>query len=184
MTCTPHCEVQKHEFSDLTCGFLQANSVLRTKITSLYGFQTSPVVLTRKTATLGPELQVSIGPRPHLWICACKTGLITRSSLLYGAQNSSVDLCKQNSVPTTKIASLYGSLTSPVHLCMQNSVLSTKLTSLYWSQPMHTQLKGGAMKKQKRRGTLKECLLRNHMHKNMNKQLMGGQLASKNAGRR
>ena len=31
------------------------------------------MVLARKTATLGPELQVSIGPSPHLWICACKT---------------------------------------------------------------------------------------------------------------
>ena len=26
-----------------------------------------------KTATLKPELIVSIGPRPHQWFCACKT---------------------------------------------------------------------------------------------------------------
>ena len=25
------------------------------------------------TATLGPELQFSMGPRPHLSFCACKT---------------------------------------------------------------------------------------------------------------
>ena len=28
---------------------------------------------TCKTATFGPELQVSMGPRPHLSFCACKT---------------------------------------------------------------------------------------------------------------
>ena len=46
---------------------------------------------------------------------------------------SSVDLCMQNSVLTTRIASLYVSQTSPVDLCKQNSFLSTKITSLYGS---------------------------------------------------
>ena len=27
-----------------------------------------------KTATLVPELQVSMGPSTHRWSCACKTG--------------------------------------------------------------------------------------------------------------
>ena len=48
------------------------NSMLITRIKSLYWFQPSPVVFACKTATFGPELQVSIGPRPHLWFCACK----------------------------------------------------------------------------------------------------------------
>ena len=47
--------------------------------------------------------------------------------------DSSVDLCMQNSVLTTRIASLYVSQTSPVDLCKQNSFLSTKITSLYGS---------------------------------------------------
>ena len=43
------------------------------RITSLYGTQPSSVVFACKTATLGPELQVSIGPRPHLWFFTFKT---------------------------------------------------------------------------------------------------------------
>ena len=31
------------------------------------------MVFACKTATLGPELQVSMGPRPHLWFFAFKT---------------------------------------------------------------------------------------------------------------
>ena len=46
------------------------NNVISIAITSLYGSQPSFVVFAFKTATLGPELQVSMGPRPHLWFCA------------------------------------------------------------------------------------------------------------------
>ena len=53
------------------------NSVLTTRIYSLYGSQTSPVDLCMKTACLPQDLQVSMGPRPPLWICDCKTvGLV------------------------------------------------------------------------------------------------------------
>ena len=75
---------------DLICGFCIQNSDIWIRITSLYGSQTSPVILCMqnsvisiritslygsqpslvvfacKTATLGPELQVSIGARPQL----------------------------------------------------------------------------------------------------------------------
>ena len=49
------------------------NSVISTRITSLNGFQPSSVVFGCKTAPLEPELQVSMGPRPHLWFFAFKT---------------------------------------------------------------------------------------------------------------
>ena len=49
------------------------NDVLSIRITSLYGSTPSSVAFECKTATFGPELQVSMGPRPHLWFCACKT---------------------------------------------------------------------------------------------------------------
>ena len=49
------------------------NSVLRFRITSLNLSQLSSVVLACKTATLGSELQVCMGPSPHLWFCAFKT---------------------------------------------------------------------------------------------------------------
>ena len=49
------------------------NNVISIRITSLYGSQPSSVVFACKTATLGPELQVSIGPRPQLFFFAFKT---------------------------------------------------------------------------------------------------------------
>ena len=49
------------------------NNVISIKITSLYGSQPSFVVFACKTASLGPELQVSMGPRPHLSFFAFKT---------------------------------------------------------------------------------------------------------------
>ena len=49
------------------------NSDFRNRNASFCVSLNSPVVLARKTSTLGPELQVSIGPSPHLWICASKT---------------------------------------------------------------------------------------------------------------
>ena len=53
--------------------FCIQNNEFSTRIASVYGPQLSPVVFACKTATLGPELQVSVGPRPHLWIFAFKT---------------------------------------------------------------------------------------------------------------
>ena len=48
------------------------NNVISIGITSLYVFQPSFVVYASKTATLGPELQISMDPRPHLWFFAFK----------------------------------------------------------------------------------------------------------------
>ena len=52
------------------------NRVIRTRNTSLYGSQPSSAVFACKTATLGPELQVYMGPRPHLWFFAFKTATL------------------------------------------------------------------------------------------------------------
>ena len=52
------------------------NNVISARTSSLYGSQPSSVVYACKTATLGPELQVSIGPRPHLLLYAFKTGTL------------------------------------------------------------------------------------------------------------
>ena len=49
------------------------NNVISIRITSLYGSQPSSVVFASKTETLGPELQYSKGPRPHLWFSVFKT---------------------------------------------------------------------------------------------------------------
>ena len=97
------------------------NSVIMTRINSLYGSQTSPVVVCMQnsafstgiaslngslpssevfpgnTATFGSELQVSMGPRLHLSFCGCKTTWLAPELLsLYGSQTTPVALCLQN----------------------------------------------------------------------------------------
>ena len=73
--------------------FLNANSDFWTRMTSLYGSQTSPMVF-----------------------CIQNSDFSTRIASLYGSQPSSVVLCIHNSDIMTRINSLYGSRTSPVVL--------------------------------------------------------------------
>ena len=58
------------------------NSVISTRNTSLYGFQPSSVVFACETVSIGPELQVSMGPRPHLLFCACTTARLAAELLV------------------------------------------------------------------------------------------------------
>ena len=84
-----------------------------TRITSLYCSHTSSMFFFAfKTASLASELQVSMGPSPHLLF-----------------------FCIHNSVIMTRINSLYGSQTSPVIVCLQNNEINIRITSLYGSQP-------------------------------------------------
>ena len=91
--------------------FCAKNSDFIIRITSLYGSQPSFVAFACKTATLGPEIQVSMGPRPHQCFLHTKERFSTR------------------------IASLYVSQTSPVVLSMQKNVINIRITSVYGSQP-------------------------------------------------
>ena len=52
------------------------NNVISVRITSLYVSQPSFVVFACKTVTLGPELQVSMGPRLRLLSCGYKTACL------------------------------------------------------------------------------------------------------------
>ena len=60
-------------FPAFICGFLHSKQGFRIRIIILYGSQPSFMAFSCKTATLGPELQVSMGPRPHLWFFTFKT---------------------------------------------------------------------------------------------------------------
>ena len=60
---------------------------------------------------------------------------MTRITSLYCCHTSSMVLCMQNSVISTRNTSLHGSQTSPVLLCMQKNENSIRITSLYASQP-------------------------------------------------
>ena len=52
------------------------NNVITISITSLYGYQPSSVVFAIKRATFGSELQASMGHRFRLLICECKTACL------------------------------------------------------------------------------------------------------------
>ena len=109
-------------------------------MTSLYGCQSSFVAFACKTATLGPELQVSMCPRPHRWVFAFKTATLpselqasmcprlhrwvfafktaTLAPELKVSMGAGPHLWfyMQNSDFWITIISLYGSQTSPVDL--------------------------------------------------------------------
>ena len=55
---------------------LYANSDFRSRITSLYGSQISPIVFFIRNSAFSTELQVSICPSPHLWFCAFATATL------------------------------------------------------------------------------------------------------------
>ena len=96
----------------LICSFCMPNSEFWTRITSLYGSQTLPVVL-----------------------CMQNSLICTRISSIYGFQHSSVVMSTHNSVLNTRINRLYWFQLSPVVLCMQISEIRTRNTRLHGSQP-------------------------------------------------
>ena len=134
-------------------------SVISTRIICLYGPQALSVVFACKTATFGAKLQVSMDPRPHLWISDGKQPLLDKNNKslwvsaltcgfwlqnslfwyriisLYWSQTSPISLCIQNIVISIRFTSLCGSQTSPVDLCTQNNVPRNWITSLHWFQP-------------------------------------------------
>ena len=95
----------------LICGFCMQNSVFRTRITSLSGSQTPPMVLGIQNGDFSTRIA-------SLWVSALICGF-----------------CIQNSDFSTRIASVYGSQPSSVVLCIQNSVFGIRNTSLYGSKP-------------------------------------------------
>ena len=58
--------------------FCMQNSVPSIRITSLYGSQPSSVDFACKTATLWPDLHVSMGTRPHLSFCVYITACLAQ----------------------------------------------------------------------------------------------------------
>ena len=111
------------------------NSDFWIRNTSLHGSQLSFVPFVCKSATLGAELQISMGPRHHLcFFCIQISDFSARIASLYGCQPSSVFLCIHNSDISTRITSLPGSQTSPVVMCMQNNVISIRNTRVDGSQ--------------------------------------------------
>ena len=111
------------------------NSEICTRITSLYGSHHLSVVFICKTATFGTELQVSMGPRPHLSFCSCKTAWLTSELLVSMGPSLHVWLldAKQRLLERNN-----KSLWVPDKTCCfvhAKQRDSTWITSLYGSQP-------------------------------------------------
>ena len=112
------------------------NSMICTKMTSLYGFQPLSVFFSLfKTVTFGPVLQVCMGPSPYVMICACKWATLAHELLVSVGLSPRVWLLDAKQRLLDQNNHLYGSQTWPVILCMYNSVLNIRITSLYGSQP-------------------------------------------------
>ena len=121
----------------LICGFCIHNSAFWTRISSLYGSQTSSVVLSTHNCVLNTRIKrlYVFQPSPVV-LCMQHSDFSTWIASLYRSQTSYVlFFCMQNSAFWTRITNLYGSQTSPVVLCMQYSVITTRITCLYGSKP-------------------------------------------------
>ena len=125
------------------------------RITSLYVSKPSSVVFGCKRATLGQELHVSVGPRPHLSFCAYKTAWLAPEILVsLGTSrhlwflHAKQRLLDQNYKSLwvldltwrfvhaqerlwTRITSLYEFKRTSVFLCIENSDFRTKIACLY-----------------------------------------------------
>ena len=100
--------------TDHTCGFSMQNSVFWTRITSLYGSQTWPVICACTTTCLPSELLVSMCPRPHQCFLIAKQRLFAQNYKSLWVTDHTCGFSIQNSVFWTRITSLYGSQTWPV----------------------------------------------------------------------
>ena len=69
-----------------------------------------------KTASLAPELQVSMGPSPHLWFLHSKQRLSDQKYKSLWVPDLTCHIVHPKSVISNRITSLPGSQTSPVIL--------------------------------------------------------------------
>ena len=134
------------------------NGVLTTRIASLYWSQPSSVIFACKTETLGTALQVCVGPRPHLWICAFTTAYLLpdilvsmgpRPHLWIFANNTACLVPKLQALWVPELTcgfvhakqraehQNYKSQREPAHMCcfcIQKWDFRTRITSLYGSK--------------------------------------------------
>ena len=107
---------------------LHAKQRILVQSTSLYGYQTSLVVLCMQNGVIYTRMTSLHGFQPSsVLFCLQNSDFKTRLTSLYGSQSSSVVLSTHNSVLSTRIKRLYGFQPSPVVLCMQTATLALEL---------------------------------------------------------
>ena len=114
-------------YSPNLCFFFMQNSDFWTRITSLYGSQTSPVIFCMQSACLASESLVSMGPRPHLWFWHAKQRLLDLNYNSLWVPDLTCDFVHAISVPSIRITSLYGSQTSSVVLACKTETFGPEL---------------------------------------------------------
>ena len=80
-----------------------------------------------KTAHLGPELQVSMGPRHHLWLFAFKTATLAPEVQVSMGPSPHLGFSMQNSYFRTRNTSLYRSQPSSVFCAFTTTTLWPEL---------------------------------------------------------
>ena len=116
--------------------FCMQNSDFWTRITSLYGSQTWPVILRLYNSVISIRITRLYGLQPSSEVlCIQNSDFWTTMTSLYGFQPSSVFFSfMQNSDFMTRLTCLYGSHTSSVVVSTHNSVLRTRIKGLYGFQ--------------------------------------------------
>ena len=92
---------------DLTCGFAHSKQRAFQRTYKSIWVPAHICGFYMKNRDLGPELQVYLGPSPHLWFSHEKQRLRTRIASLYVYHTSPTIVCKQNGVLSIRITSLY-----------------------------------------------------------------------------
>ena len=111
------------------------NNVISIRITSLYWDQPSFVVFVCKTATLVPELQVSMRHRLHQWIFAFKTATLAPELRVSMGPSPHLWFCAFTTA--TLWPELKVSMSPRPHLSFfasKNCVIRTRMTLVYWLQ--------------------------------------------------
>ena len=111
------------------------NSDFWSRITSLCGSKTWPIVLCMYNIVISIRITTLYGSQPWSVVLDTKQQLLGQNTMSLWVPALICGFCMQYSDFWTRITSLYGSKTSPVALCMQYSVISTGMTSLYGFQP-------------------------------------------------
>ena len=99
----------------LICGFWMQNSDFWSRITTIYVSQLSSVVFAYTTAHFGPEFQVCMGPRLHLWFWAHITACLTQEYKDYMCSSPRLWFCACKTA--TLALELLVSMGPRPHLC-------------------------------------------------------------------
>ena len=103
------------------------NSNLMTTIACVYGSQTSLAIFACKTAWLASELLVFMDPSPHVWILHAKQRILDQNFKSLWVPALICGFSMQNSAFWTRISSLYGSQPSSAVFACQTASFGSEL---------------------------------------------------------